>query len=505
MAFFLLHPIAAANLRKPHIFRSHSAPESAAAYTRYFEVTKPISLPKTQPLSYPILKNQEFAYTYEKPPVLKNYKPPSNPSNFSKIVLEWTATSKGRQYDRIFGVWIGGAEVFRSCTAEPRATGTIWTLKKDITRYHSLLTTEQTVSVYMGNVIDSIHDGVYHVNLTFHFYPSEQHHHDSNHKGADLILPISRNLPLNDGLWFKIENSTVLQGNEVKIPQNSYRAVLEVYVSFHENDEFWFGNLPNEYISVNNLTGASGNGPFREVVIHLDGVTVGVVWPFTLIYTGGVNPLFWRPFSGIGSFDLPTYDIEITPFLGKLLDGKLGHKFEFSVMNALNVWYINANLHLWLDTKVHKTRGKLLKHKVLSLSSSIAFKISSSDGLSTINVSRALVSRGWVRSSHGVITTKSIQEFRYSNSMVLKHDGNFQKLDQTIKLKQNVAGKNKSSTIFFTNLRRKFLISFLYDSVENQSSGIESGYANVTLGIDEKSRKVSSLDRRFICSRICKK
>ncbi|KAL8510091.1 hypothetical protein ACS0TY_017060 [Phlomoides rotata] len=429
MAFFLLfsllHPIAAANLRKPHIFRSHSAPESAAAYTRYFEVTKPISLPKTQPLSYPILKNQEFAYTYEKPPVLKNYKPPSNPSNFSKIVFEWTATSKGRQYDRIFGVWIGGAEVFRSCTAEPRATGTIWTVKKDITRYHSLLTTEQTVSVYMGNVIDSIHDGVYHVNLTFHFYPSEQHHHDSNHKGADLILQISRNLPLNDGLWFKIENSTVLQGKEVKIPQNSYRAVLEVYVSFHENDEFWFGNLPNEYISVNNLTGASGTDP------------------------------------------------------------------SVSVTNALNVWYINANLHLWLDTKVHKTRGKLLKHKVLPLSSSITFKISGSDGLSTINVSRALVSRGWVRSSHGVITTKSIQEFRYSNSMVLKHDGNFQKLDQTIKSKQNVAGKNKSSTIFSTNLRRKFLISFLYDSVENQSSGIESGYANVTLGIDEKSRKVS--------------
>lgn len=62
-------------------------------------------------------------------------------------------------------------------------------------------------------------------------------------------------------------------------------AVLEVYVSPLENDEFWYTNYPNEYIAQNNLTGSPGNGHFREVVVSLHANVVSVVWPFTVIYT----------------------------------------------------------------------------------------------------------------------------------------------------------------------------------------------------------------------------
>ncbi|PHT54908.1 Peptide-N4-(N-acetyl-beta-glucosaminyl)asparagine amidase A [Capsicum baccatum] len=64
--------------------------------------------------------------------------------------------------------------------------------------------------------------------------------------GAGLIVSISRNVDLNNGLWFKIENSTDVKSKDFKIPQNVYRALLEVYVSFHENDESWYGNSVNE-------------------------------------------------------------------------------------------------------------------------------------------------------------------------------------------------------------------------------------------------------------------
>ncbi|GKV14916.1 hypothetical protein SLEP1_g25718 [Rubroshorea leprosula] len=72
--------------------------------TTYFEVTKPIRLPKTQPCVNPIL-HHDFGYTYGKPPVLANYTLPCHcPSHdFSKIVLEWNATCKGRQFDRFSG------------------------------------------------------------------------------------------------------------------------------------------------------------------------------------------------------------------------------------------------------------------------------------------------------------------------------------------------------------------------------------------------------------------
>ncbi|OMO98023.1 Peptide-N4-(N-acetyl-beta-glucosaminyl)asparagine amidase A [Corchorus capsularis] len=93
--------------------------------------------------------------------------------------------------------------------------------------------------------------------------------------GADLIIPFSRNLPLNDGLLYEIQNAADVKEQEFEIPQNVYRAVLQIYVSFHENDEFWYGNPPNDYITANNnLTGTPGNGPFRELVVSLDGEVV---------------------------------------------------------------------------------------------------------------------------------------------------------------------------------------------------------------------------------------
>ncbi|KAF3661089.1 hypothetical protein FXO38_11886 [Capsicum annuum] len=94
--------------------------------------------------------------------------------------------------------------------------------------------------------------------------------------GADLIIPISRNVYVNDGLWFEIENSTNVKSKDFKIPQNVYRAVLKVYVSFYENDESWYSNPVNEYISLNNLS-VPGNGAFWEVVVSLDEMVDGIV------------------------------------------------------------------------------------------------------------------------------------------------------------------------------------------------------------------------------------
>ncbi|XP_016463373.1 peptide-N4-(N-acetyl-beta-glucosaminyl)asparagine amidase A-like [Nicotiana tabacum] len=462
--------------------------------TTYFEVTKPINLPKTKPCSYLLLKH-DFGYTYGKPPVLANYTPPSNcPSqNFSKIVLEWRATSKGRQFDRIFGLWLGGIEIFRSCTAEPRPNGIVWTVKKDITRYCSLLMTNQTLAVYIGNIVDTTYTGVYHVKIFVHFYPADKEltldksFNKGFDSGADLVIPISRNLPLNDGLWFEIENSTDVQSKEFKIPQNAYRAVLEIYVSFHENDEFWYGNLPNDYITANNRTDMQGNGAFREVIVSLDDVVVGAVWPFTVVYTGGINPLLWRPISGIGSFNLPSYDIEVTPLLGKILDGSI-HKISFSVTNALNVWYIDANLHLWLDKKSVKTQGKLLEYSNLPLSFSLASNFKGLDGSFVTNARRSISLNGWVKSSYGKITTRSSQDLSYSNKIVMGNEANLQIVDQTIDFNDNVYAKTPSFSGHVLESFKKFQFHLYSDGVEIGDKSYAS-ISNVSLIFDEKRLK----------------
>ncbi|GAV60719.1 PNGaseA domain-containing protein [Cephalotus follicularis] len=428
----------------------------------YFEVTKPIKHPKSKPCSHLIL-NHDFGYTYGKPPVLANYTPPLHcPSKeFSTIVLKWRATCKGRQYDRIFGVWLGGVELLRSCTAEPRATGILWTVEKDITRFYNY------GDENIGNLAS------YHGNK------------------ADLIIPLSRNLPLNDGLWFEIENSNSTEVKEFKIPQNVYRAVLEVYVSFHENDEFWYGNLPNDYIAANNLTDVAGNGPFREVLVSVDGKVVGAFSPFTVIYTGGINPLLWRPITGIGSFDLPSYDIELTPLLGTMLDG-MTHQIGFSITNALNVWYIDANLHLWLDDKSNKTEGMLLKHISLPLVYSLESEFKGLNGRFLVKASRSISSSGWVKSSHGNITTHFLQGFNYRNTMVIGNEGNLQIIDQIIHFTDSVSALLSSSSPHLGKSLKKFTL-YLYSDYLDQGNDTSLSVANLTLGFNENNSKSAAI------------
>ncbi|XP_021773830.1 peptide-N4-(N-acetyl-beta-glucosaminyl)asparagine amidase A-like [Chenopodium quinoa] len=462
--------------------------------TIFFEVTKPTPPPPlsrtTTPCSH-LLLSHDFANTYSRPPITAPYSPPSHCpfTRFSAVVLEFSAACRGRQFDRIFGVWLSGVELLRSCTAEPTRDGIFWKVRKDISKYSSLLSqSNQTLAVYIGNLVDQTYTGVYHVNVTFHYYPVVNDHGNSGDlygNWADLIVPISRNLPLNDGLWFEIENSTDFESKKVSIPRNVYRAVLEVYVSFHENDEFWYTNLPNDYLLANNLSSnTAGNGAFREVLVSLDGELIGAVWPFTVIFTGGINPLLWRPISAIGSFDLPTYDIEITPFLGKLLDGKL-HNLGFSVTNALNVWYVDANLHLWLDNKVKVVKGELLENNAEPLTLSTKSHFKGLNGKFKAGASRAILSKGWVESSKGNITTVSIQKFDFLNTNVLKNDGSFQTVNQTIDFNTTVSANIGSASLLYNIESHKKFPLFVYTNQIDQGDNTYSLLSNVTLGFDE--------------------
>ncbi|XVF18653.1 hypothetical protein REPUB_Repub11eG0041300 [Reevesia pubescens] len=513
LLLFLYQPLfSIANLHKTkNLLRSKlfsqltsTIPSNGNSPTLYFEVTKPIKLPKTKPCSYLVLQH-DFGFTYGRPPVLVNYKPPDCYSqNFTKIVLEWKATCKGTQFDRIFGVWLGGIELLRSCTAEPTSNGIVWSVEKDVTRYYSLLLKKeiQTLAVFLGNIVDQTYTGVYHVNLTFHFYPAETNTNDENqslnnsasnyYSKADMILPISRDLPLNDGLWFEVQNSNDTKLKQFKIPQNVYRAVLEVYVSFHENDEFWYANFPNDYIAANNLSDTPGNGPFREVVVSLDGEVVGAVWPFTVIYTGGINPQFWSPITGISSFNLPSYDIEITPFLGNMLDGK-SHTLGFSVTNALNVWFIDANLHLWLDSRSVKTEGKLVKcnNKAVNVSEESYFK--GLNGKFLTSAKRFISSTGWIKSSYGNITTHSIQEFSYNNSMNIGNGGNLQVVNQMIHFSDRVYTKMPFPYVHAEESFKTFPLN-LYVDFSEHGEGSLLYVRNVSLGFNEKKYKNVGFD-----------
>ncbi|TVU22832.1 hypothetical protein EJB05_32552, partial [Eragrostis curvula] len=482
-----LLPISTASPHKLRLSASEVAALEAAAPppppdqpTTYFEVDRPHRPPPGSfgPCST-LLFSHSFAYTYMKPPVTVAYSPPAclsaaggRASAISLAVLEWRATCRGVQYDRILGVWLNGAELLRGCTAEPRPNGVVWSVSKDITKYASLLAARDstTLAVYLGNVVNEQFTGVFHGNLTLHLYFRHPAPPQPPHPGlgpADVIVPVSQSLPLNDGLWFQIKNELDVGSASLTVPANTYRAVLEVYLSYHSKDEFWYTNKPDE------------NGPFREVTVMIDGDLVGAVWPFPVVYTGGINPFLWQPISGIGSFSLPSYDIELTAFLGKLLDGE-EHEFQFAVTNAQDYWFVDANLHLWLDPRSPgaATSAGIISYDAPPLDTTIAFRPEGpGNEFYYTTAFRHVSASGWVQTpSYGRLTATWTQRLGYENTNDVQ-DSFQQVVNQTTDAYSGARVADRAGTVYAQEAQQSFSLYMFVGVLVHEGEGRAAGLA----------------------------
>ncbi|XBH83146.1 hypothetical protein VPH35_071639 [Triticum aestivum] len=248
----LLIPATAASPRSRSP-RKSPARASASRPTAFFEVDRPPRPRGGSGRCSTLLLSASFASTFDKPPATAAYSPPrclvkagGRASAISLAVLEWRAACQGAQLDRIFGVWLAGAELLRGSTAAPPPNGIVWSVSKDVTKYASLLAAagNSTFAVYLGNLVNTTLTGVYHANVTLHLYlrrtPTTKPPPAT--APADLIVPMARALPPNGGLWFPIQSAADVASKSVAMPSNTYRAVLELYVSFHEDDELWYKN-----------------------------------------------------------------------------------------------------------------------------------------------------------------------------------------------------------------------------------------------------------------------
>lgn len=285
---------------------------------------------------------------------------------------------------------------------------------------------------------------------------------------ADLIIPISA--VAGEGFWFKIETGSDVKQKGLQIPLNTYRAVIELYISFHANDEFWYSNPPDSYLEQNNLTTGRGNGAYREVLVTIDNITVGSVIPFPVIFSGGIDPLYWNPVVSIGAFDLPSYDIELTPFLSMILDGKV-HFFGLGVTDALSFWLVDANLHLWLDDNVVVVKAGTVK-STASVSTKRKSKFNKLDGKFKIKVERKRESSGWVSSSLGNFTTSVSEKLKFKNTMKFKKNGTYKDVEQKVTVKTEVEVEScAGSDIYSITVSRKYPLEITTSNVTGSEVG----------------------------------
>jgi len=198
--------------------------------------------------------------------------------------MNFTVTSRGRQFDRLALMYFGDTEVWRTSTAEPTVDGIRWTYMKDMSEYLYFWNQPQKLIFDLGNLIDSTYTGFFNTTLTATFFMGPD--------GADaapLIIPISaRNSASDAASLFILPADTA--ANTISFPQNANRAVFSVSACGQAAEEFWWSNVlqsdTNTFIANDGVL--PGFSPWREVQIYIDGQLAGVEWPFPVIFTGGV-------------------------------------------------------------------------------------------------------------------------------------------------------------------------------------------------------------------------
>ncbi|KAK4104225.1 hypothetical protein N658DRAFT_557165 [Parathielavia hyrcaniae] len=359
-----------------------SVTTSAAAPTRTvlktFEVAQPVLMPDgpaesdgstrhgkdySPELCSVLLMRHDFAWSYNAP-FVGSYTPPD--CEFNRIVLNFSVVSQGRQFDRLAIMYFGDTEVWRTSTAEPIAPpGISWIYLKDVTEYMYFWKSPQKIIFDLGNLIDDKYTGVFNTTMTAIFYNTDVVTDQA--PPSDLIIPISARRGANNEVsrfMLPAEHAT----NTIGLPRNIRRAVFSVLANGQAGEEFWWSNVLQSDIYTFNATAGElpGLSPFREIQILIDGQLAGVEWPFPVIFTGGVAPSLHRPIVGIHAFDLREHEIDVTPFLPLLCDGK-EHTFTIRVAGLNSTgdddddtpatltdsvhenWFVTGKLFLWLD------------------------------------------------------------------------------------------------------------------------------------------------------------
>ncbi|SPO32146.1 related to peptide-n4- (n-acetyl- beta -glucosaminyl) asparagine amidase [Ustilago trichophora] len=414
----------------PHPSAPHSSPHSShhtpSSLQENFQISAPAPI-LTNPLHSctTTLLTRSFGNSYNSPSSSTfdpsasfSGTPCSDPSTWTSVTLDLHGETRGRQFDRLGTVWVGnnvtgqGVEILRFDNPEPTRTGVYWDTKKDVGKYWKVLSGKADVVVDLPNIVDATYTGALNVTLALTVgvdgllakrglgrrhagkakavsageHPSgaaaegvqaRQAGRIMSHtpalplkqRAADLVIPLSKRLQTSNSI-FLLGGSAGNGTTSVTIPQNTARAIVEIYASGTATEEFWYTGLPDSFYSQipdAASNGYYGHGPYREVQLYIDGQFAGFVTPYPVIFTGGINPLLWRPSANYGTFDQPTYNIDITPWVGGLTDGK-EHSFELAVVSSevggrINdaSWFVSGNVQVYLDASEKRTVGSVVK------------------------------------------------------------------------------------------------------------------------------------------------
>ncbi|KXJ88999.1 peptide N-acetyl-beta-D-glucosaminyl asparaginase amidase A-domain-containing protein [Microdochium bolleyi] len=328
-------------------------PDVAAATgpAQLFQVAPPIQVPTGKKVCTAVLMEHSFNNTRGRP-FIAQYKPPK--CKFDRVVIHFNVSVRGQQNDRTGVMYLDNTEVWRTMTPQTTPDGAQWHWDKDMTHYLSLWRQPRTLrfdlvdGTIAGPSIDAIN-----TTLTATFFRGDRGKAIS--APADLIIPIS-NRPGYDGepmhfIWPE-QNAT----NTISFPRNANRAVFSLSAQARDQEKFWWSNLAN--LTMARYFGRPAHVAWREIQILIDGELAGVSWPYPTVFAGDVVSQLHRPVVGINTFDIREHEIDITPWLPQLCNGR-NHTFTIQDPNSSFQAIEKVTAHTFLNV----TSAKVITEK----------------------------------------------------------------------------------------------------------------------------------------------
>ncbi|KAF9053698.1 hypothetical protein BDZ89DRAFT_1004690 [Hymenopellis radicata] len=456
-----------------------------AAVLEDFQVTQPPIVPVgVQECTVKVLQ-RDFAFSFGISEIVE-LTPPTDcgpVGSWSAITLNFTVTSNGTQFDRLGIFTFKNVEIWRTSTPEPtRGDGIIWTYIKDVTKYMPLFETTGTFILQLDNLIQTGLDGVYSTVLHATYYASTKEFPPA--PKADLIVPLST-MANDTGNDASVPPAFSLN---VTLPVNTVKIFAELFASGNSQEEFWYLNAANDFISDLPDGTTFPQGPFREVRLLVDGQVAGAAFPYAVIFTGGINPSLWRPISAYGALDEPTYFIDVTPFVPLLTDGN-PHTFTLDVVSAETDhtidqnWFVSGLLQVITDSSSAPTTGNITVYDVAPFAeTSVSGTVSNSgaDVNITVNATRNIhIESTVVSGSGGVTHVVWTQNLTFSNVQSYRDDAVVQLLQQTAV--GYVVSKHNDETVVLDTFSYPLDIDFRFGNADftNWTSSVNHSYDRV--------------------------
>lgn len=371
-----------------------------------------VARPGTPPCVVELFGPREFVG--EQPAAFEFAPPRECPGPWAKVVIEADyEVTAGRQFDRTAWIDIGGVNLYFGTTMEPRRDiAPAWHVERDVTDYAAHLAQPRPGEARLDNYIDDTYTGHIHGRARLLFYPASPS--APAPKGPQLVVPLAAHVT-------KISAQAPVLAATLTLPRNLERVVLDLISEPQADDEFWYGCVDDRFAK--GRKDVCGGGAFRESEITIDDELAGVAPVYPWIYTGGINPWLWFPMPGIETVNFAPYRVDLTPFAGRLNDGK-PHTIRVGVTGLRNHFLVTGTLLAWQDPGAEVVTGALTRNtlkpaRIAVNDAGLTVATEGLNGRSLTKARRAYEISGFVNTSHGRVTTRLRQDMRFDNDQIL--------------------------------------------------------------------------------------